>query len=167
LSLLKRMVYLIVSNATFQWFNHPRKTVSGYLDCLSSEGVFAFSTFGPRTFHELHTSFDWASEQLNLPSDRHGQAFLSMDYWNGIFKGKATKHELFEQEHIELFTTVRDFLHSIKKVGASNATSSAILSITKSRLLIEKMEKHYTNTYGTELGIKATYHLSGGLYKKN
>lgn len=158
---------LIVSNATFQWFNHPQETIQGYFNYLLPQGVFAFSTFGQRTFHELHSSFERASLKLNLPLVRHGQDFYPMKFWSDFLTKAAVELEIFDEDRIELFACVRDFLHSVKKVGASNATNTAGRGSARSRALIECMEECYTDTYGTQLGIQATYQLSGGIYKKN
>lgn len=48
---------LIVSNAAFQWFSDPEGTARHLLRRLNPGGRLAFSTFGPRTFCELHASF--------------------------------------------------------------------------------------------------------------
>jgi len=41
---------IIASNAAFQWFNHPFDVLLKLSDCLVEKGLFAVTTFGPRTF---------------------------------------------------------------------------------------------------------------------
>lgn len=49
---------LIISNATFQWFNEPRKTLEKLKNYLTSKGSLYFSTFGENTFSELHSCYE-------------------------------------------------------------------------------------------------------------
>lgn len=44
---------LIVSNAVFQWFEDPGKSLLALSERLSPEGFLAFTTFGPRTMKEI------------------------------------------------------------------------------------------------------------------
>src|SRR5699024_11891387 len=73
---LDQTLDLIISNATFQWFNHLEVTVQKLCYALKETGWLTFSTFGERTFHELYTSYEQALSKLNIQKrTRLGQSF--------------------------------------------------------------------------------------------
>ncbi len=63
---LNKSYDLIVSNATFQWFNHFESTFEKLTSALTPIGQICFSTFGQHTFNELRTSFKAISDQRKL-----------------------------------------------------------------------------------------------------
>jgi malonyl-CoA O-methyltransferase len=157
---------LIVSNAVFQWFQLPSLTVRGLLSKLhSSGGVFAFSTFGPRTFHELHASFTAAERLLSIDPVPHGQAFLPGNFWRTLFSDFVENPYAFRWEQMDrtlLHPTVGDFLTSIKRIGAGNATQASG-SLPHMRQLFKHMEAYYLEHYSVEGSIQATYDLGFGV----
>jgi malonyl-CoA O-methyltransferase len=157
---------LIISNATFQWFQQPAETIKSLLSSLQTpHGIFAFSTFGPRTFYELHQSFQAAEAYLGLKPAVHGQTFHTEAFWKALFIAEPKELPTFnwlQKEQIVFHRSVRDFLISIKRVGAGNATQSAG-NIPKLRQLFKQMEACYLQDFSVENGIKATYDLAFGL----
>jgi malonyl-CoA O-methyltransferase len=165
-SLLQGEYDLIISNAAFQWFQQPAETVKSLLSNLQSpNGIFAFSTFGPRTFYELHQSFQAAETLLDLKPTAHGQAFHSEVFWRSLFANDAKSSSIFSWQQTEqtvFHPSVRDFLTSIKRVGAGNATYSSG-NIPQIRQLFKHMEAYYSQNFSVENGIQATYDLTFGL----
>ncbi|MFS1514295.1 malonyl-ACP O-methyltransferase BioC [Chengkuizengella sp. SCS-71B] len=159
---------LIISNATFQWFNTPEQTIEAYMNSLNSNGVFAFSTFGPDTFYELHTSFYEVEKQLNIAHQQHGQKFISMNEWQQVFKQQMKEICIVEEKIAEQYDSVREFMHHVKRVGAGNANKhdSSQAGIGINRRLILNMEKYYAKHFATTQGVRATYHLCYGVYEK-
>jgi malonyl-CoA O-methyltransferase len=157
---------LIVSNAVFQWFQQPALTVKSLLSKLQSSGsVFAFSTFGPRTFYELHASFAAAELLLSLDPVPHGQAFSPDNFWRTLFSDIVENPAVFKWEQMDrilLHPTVGDFLTSIKRVGAGNATQVSG-SLPHMRKLFKQMEAYYLEHFSVEGSIQATYDLGFGL----
>jgi malonyl-CoA O-methyltransferase len=166
-SLLQGEYDLIISNAAFQWFQQPKETVQSLLCSLQSpNGIFAFSTFGPRTFYELHHSFQAAETLLGLKPTAHGQAFQSEEFWRSLFANDTKSSSIFswqQKEQIVFHPNVRDFLASIKRVGAGNATQSSG-HIPHIRQLFKQMEAYYLQNFSVENGIRATYDLTFGLF---
>jgi malonyl-CoA O-methyltransferase len=164
--LLEAEYDLIVSNAAFQWLQQPALTVKNLMSKLqSSGGVFAFSTFGPRTFYELHTSFTAAEMFLSLDPVPHGQVFLPGTYWRTFFSDFLHHPSAFnwmQKERTFLHPTVRDFLTSIKRVGAGNAAQTSG-NAPQMRQLFKQMEAHYLKHFSVEGSIQATYDLGFGL----
>jgi malonyl-CoA O-methyltransferase len=150
---------LIVSNACFQWFSHPSQTLEHLGRLLRVEGVLAFATFGPDTFHELHSSFDEAYRAVGMEPQRHGLSFHSADQW-GELLSEAGFSDIRCEQHSrkEQHPSVRDFLLSVKAQGAS--TSEAVISARQvPRHLFTNMYKRYESKFSTPGGIIVTYDL--------
>jgi malonyl-CoA O-methyltransferase len=154
---------VIISNATFQWFNHPQRTVQRLGRSLSEQGTLLFSTFGNRTFHELHDSFQRAVQKLDLQqTHRLGQSFYSLAHLQQLCTEalNATTEDSYtiigsEREETEYFSSVRDFFSSIQKVGASNSNHG---SYCQRRTLFKEMNRTYEARYRENQRIRATYH---------
>lgn len=156
---------LIISNAAFQWFNHYQHAFQNFYDRLVPGGNLLFATFGSNTFHELDASFKVAEQQLKLNVlERHGPNFVSPDTLCDIMSCIGFTAQYSEENCIEYFSSVREFLTSVKKVGANNAAESS--RITVNRKLMRLMMEYYTQRYSSEQRIPATYHLIYGSGKK-
>lgn len=162
---------LIISNAAFQWFNEPSRTVRSYMRLLRMGGIFAFATFGPKTFSELHHSFREAERQLRLPSVPHGQSFPAENFWREVFEadfGGVGKCRLtwYEREQVLHYAGVREFLNQVKRIGAGNATEAKRNHLTAGKRLFRFMEQIYGEKYADAGGIRATYHVCFGVWQK-
>lgn len=160
---------LIISNATFQWFNDPFQTVRTYLKCLSSGGILAFATFGPDTFFELHDSFEFAESALGMKPRNHGQAYPGGEEWQETCSGEAVTMKHWVEEHLPVaYPNVKDFLYQIKRIGAGNAMDSREEpGIRAGKELFRRMEKRYAERHAAPNGaIQATYHVFTGIIEK-
>ncbi|QJW45708.1 malonyl-ACP O-methyltransferase BioC [bacterium BFN5] len=156
---------LIISNAAFQWFNHYQHAFQNFYDRLVPGGCLLFATFGSNTFHELDASFKVAEQQLKInPLERHGPNFAAADTLYHIMSAIGFTAQYSEENWVEYFSSVREFLTAVKKVGANNAAESS--RITINRRLILLMMEYYTQRYSFEQRIPATYHLIYGSGKK-
>ncbi|MDF2714606.1 MAG: bioC, partial [Paenibacillus sp.] len=156
---------LIVSNAAFQWFVTPRDTVKACLRLLQPEGgVFAFSTFGPGTFRQLHASFAEAERFLGLAPVPHGQAFAGVDEWRDCFAGEAGTFQWNGDVVTEVSPDVRSFLHRVKRIGAGNAVAGGRRGVG-GRKLLETMERIYADKFAAPGGgIEADYEIGYGTF---
>ena len=150
---------LIISNAAFQWFNHPQQTIGKLVRALEPDGELIFSTFGSRTFYELHESFREA-RQLAGKEDtyRAGQQFWSLNEWQRLFCQLGTEAvdlEATEEELTEYFPSVRAFLSSVKKIGANNSNAG---KFSQSPAVFRKLFEVYQERFQCAAGIPATYH---------
>ena len=149
---------LVISNAVFQWFVNPQTAFQRIYASLRPGGRLIFATFGPETFCELHASFRAALSLHRVSGEwQNGPAFLSdrqlLDYSRQAgFSGCCE-----EREYKEYFPGVRDFLHSVKKVGANNSSGSGKTLV--SRRVMADMVKYYTETFAREGQIPATYQV--------
>lgn len=155
---------LIISNATFQWFNQLQITMNKLYELLTTKGILCFTTFGIQTFSELHESYEKAKVHLNLIlEDSPGQAFYSLSDLTqlcitslptetGADPLQVDSMECFEYEY---FNCSKDFFHSVKKIGANNSNTQGRY---KSPLFISEVIKIYDTDYRENEKVRATYH---------
>lgn len=151
---------LIVSNACFQWLTGPGDTLTALGRTLRPGGSLAFTTFGPETFQELHQSFADAYRSNGLPPQRHGLSFRSPEQWQLLLAEAGFADIARERKfHCEHHPSVRDFLHSVKAVGASASEAIPPQGISR-RALFADMYRSYEARFRTPGGsIPATYDL--------
>jgi len=144
---------LIISNAAFQWLNHPGDTVNRLRSYLTLTGQLAFTTFGERTFHELYESHEQAVAELNICHNHIGIQFNNTYTWQAWCKEAGMEARLDEEELIEYFPSSRDFLHSVKKIGANSSRGNH----GASPRLLRRLFQLYDKNYKSDKGIPATY----------
>lgn len=147
----------IVSNACFQWLSYPDVVVQQLERLLIPGGNLLFTTFGPRTFYELHAAFDEAYQCYGQPPQRHGLSFHTANEWLRMLEQAGFVDIQYSGSYYtEYFATVRHFLSSIKSLGAS-ASEAAPLPGISNRCLFHNMFKFYEKKFGNKNGIPATY----------
>lgn len=155
---------LIISNATFQWFNHMSVTLNKLYTALNPNGLLCFSTFGEYTFCELDECFNKARHALSTKESVHpGQFFYSLNDLTTLCKNSINStpnndetlvesKEIFEYEY---FDNCHDFLYSLKKTGANSSNkSNRVTSPTFMRKVIDL----YNENFQENNKIKVTYH---------
>ncbi|MEB2291843.1 malonyl-ACP O-methyltransferase BioC [Priestia megaterium] len=154
---------LIISNATFQWFNSLHTTIKKLYKQLKPTGSLLFSTFGNRTFQELHSCYSHAKQKLGLFNNSSpGQSFFSLEELSQICKQALVplrehpfKLSKMEKLEIQYFPTVQAFFTSIKKIGASNSNEE---SYCQRPSFFRQLINLYENNHRDENGVKVTYH---------
>ncbi|MGP0688317.1 malonyl-ACP O-methyltransferase BioC [Priestia aryabhattai] len=154
---------LIISNATFQWFNSLHTTIKKLYKQLKPTGRLLFSTFGNRTFQELHSCYSHAKQKLGLFSNSSpGQSFFSLEELSQIceqalvpLREHPFKLAKMEKLEVQYFPTVQAFFTSIKKIGASNSNEE---SYCQRPSFFRELINLYETDYRNENGIKVTYH---------
>lgn len=150
---------LIISNACFQWLHDPKQTMGQLRRLLRAGGLLVFTTFGPDTFCELHQAFDEVYRAAGMEPQRHGLSFQSITQWQNILIEAGLSNIQYERSvQKEKYASTRDFLLSVKEMGAS--TSEAVPSRGISpRRLFANMYKEYEDKFSLPGGIAATYDL--------
>ncbi|MFC5649952.1 malonyl-ACP O-methyltransferase BioC [Paenibacillus solisilvae] len=150
---------LIVSNACFQWLSNPGQTLCHLRRLLRTGGLLAFSTFGPHTFYELHEAFNEAYRASGMKPQRHGLSFLATAQWKHLLKESGFSSIQLERSiQTETYQSARDFLHSVKAVGASTTEASSMRGLSPRRLFSD-MYKEYEAKFRIEGGVAASYDL--------
>ena len=156
---------LITSNAVFQWFTDYKATFKRYLELLELNGQLLYATFGERTFNELHNSFALAYKKLGLENTGvHGPKFVTTTQLQEFSNNSAWQTVFREEDQLQYFSTAKEFLQAVKKVGANNASTSEKLLV--SRRLLLQMLNEYQTTYQKANQVRATYHIIYGLHQK-
>lgn len=154
---------LIISNAAFQWFSDYKQAFQHFFACLKSKGYLIYSTFGPKTFIELNQSFAHAYEKNHIKEKyTTGPAFSEM---NALIETSANAGFIStyqEKIYTEYFSSPKEFLRSIKKIGANNSSQSDRILINKK--VMADMLTYYENTFFKDNQIYTTYHA---IYGKN
>lgn len=150
---------LIVSNACFQWLSNPRQTIGQLRRMLRPGGMLIFTTFGPDTFYEMHRAFNEVYRASGLERQRHGLTFRSADQWTNLMKESGFTNIQYERSiQTEKYASARDFLHSVKAMGAS--TSEAVtMGGLSARRLFTNMYKEYEGKFSVQGGVAASYDL--------
>ncbi|OAX45039.1 Malonyl-acyl-carrier protein O-methyltransferase [Paenibacillus sp. AD87] len=152
-------VDIIVSNACFQWLNSPQETLGHLRRMLRPGGLLIFTTFGPDTFREMHEAFDEVYRANGMESQRHGLSFHSPAQWEIMLQESGYSSFHCERSiHTEKYTSARDFLYSVKGMGAST-TEAATIPGYSLRRLFTNMYKEYEDKFSTQGGVTATYDL--------
>lgn len=146
---------LIISNATIQWFNDHKTSVSKMKSLLKDNGVICVSTFGSKTFNELHETYK-ALQDNNTDYIKPGQDFYNLDKLKQLISSEFTSENIrvFDEIYVEKFDDCMSFFNSIKKIGANNASSS---SSVKDPKFIFKVIEHYEDNYKEDNLVYATY----------
>ncbi|EIJ81760.1 SAM-dependent methyltransferase [Bacillus methanolicus PB1] len=153
---------LILSNATFQWLNHLESTLSRLSSILNRDGMILFSTFGCKTFQELHTSFQRAMQKLQLDTNaRLGQPFYTLEDLLELCECSVQAvhptSTIFGTETIETerFHSVKDFFTSLRKIGATNSNKGPYFQRPS---VLKEMMNIYEQDFQENNLIFTTYH---------
>lgn len=130
---------LILSNASIQWCDFQTVANKVY-DSLSTDGIFAFSSFGPHTHHEL------AKAWQQVDGSEHRIDFLNVQEHTELLKESGFVI-LQQQSDIQQlrFNSPEALLSSIKKTGATNAAKNRVrglLSRERYRSFLAELEKN-------------------------
>lgn len=154
---------IIISNATFQWFNDTQKTINKLFSSLNKKGILFFSTFGSDTFQELHQCFNKVSEEMSIKKPiSPGQSFYTLNELDSLCKtameNEACDETLVQSKETleyEYFDNCKDFFNSIKKVGANNSNKNRSGT---SPAFIKRVINTYNEDFRENNKVKATYH---------
>lgn len=143
---------LIISNATFQWFNDLKGTIDKLLNALNENGSLVFSTFGTNTFNELNEAFILASKEIGCETILPSQRFIGIQELENIIEREYTVNE---DMVIEAFDNSNSFFNSIKKIGANNSSKNRGRATPA---FMKKVIEIYNDKFKLDNGVKATYH---------
>lgn len=133
---------LVLSASTIQWFND----ISGFFrlayEALNENGIFAFSTFGQKNYHEIRSVL---GQGLDYKSLNELQKLLNKSFQ--IISASEFEHKLH-------FKSPMQALKHIKYLGA-NGIKRQFWSMGQ----LEKFTKEYNRKFkSNDKGISLTYH---------
>ncbi len=142
---------MILSNATFQWFENLKEAIKNLADHLSEQGEIYFSIFAEKTFQELRNSI-----KSVMGRDSYSQRFFSKFQLEQMFNSEFSQVEIIEEEYLEYFSSLMDFLKSIKRIGANSANQDKAPLTPR---LLKRIEEEYKAEYYKDGQLVVTHHL--------
>ena len=139
---------LIVSNASFQWFNDLEKSLEKLRDFLKPNGQLIFSIFAEGTYFELRDSFKNVDPEYDF-SQKFKSTAEMLSYSAGL-------ELLKEENYYEFYDGIFPFLNAIKNIGANSAKDKKKL-LTKNKL--QQIEEIYRSNYSKDGNLRVTNHL--------
>ena len=141
---------LLWSSAMLQWCNDLPKVCAGFNAVLMRGGLLAFATFGPATLGELRAAFD--------DGYTHVSRFADIPAIDAALRGAGFREISMERRRTVLYyPDVKALLHSIKAIGAGNATAGRARGLTGKRRWAAMRARY--EAFRTERGLPATYEL--------
>ena len=116
---LNKKFDLIISNATFQWLNNPKKTTNTLISNLKEDGILAFTTFGPYNLKEF--------KQLGF-----GLNYINIESIKSLFPIKDKNKIIIKDEIIQLH--FKNPYYVLKHLKCSGVNAVYNHSFTKTKL---------------------------------
>lgn len=137
LPLATASVDLVFSSLMLQWCDDLAGVLAEVRRVLRPGGLFACSTFGPDTLHELRAS--WAA----VDADSHVNRFLDMHDVGDAFVRAGFAEPVLDVERVVLtYPDSLALMRDLKAIGAHNATRGRARGLT-SRARMDKMRAAY------------------------
>jgi len=146
-------VDLVYSASFIQWCDTPQQLFAHLAQLLTPGGWFIFSTYGPKTLHELKTSWaqvDHFSHTLDFLSASKIRTILAMNDF--IVQDCRRSLEVVYYQGIDAV------LHSFKGLGAHNMHDNRQPGLTSSSKL-QRMKDYYRNHYGVQNLLPVSYEV--------
>jgi malonyl-CoA O-methyltransferase len=165
---------LIVSNVVFQWFSDYAAAFAQFHSCLKEDGHLIFSTLGSGTFQELYlclndnqnekTAAKDSASLTIVPGDTDPEKKCSgkepfIDYkhlLNLLIKTGFQQTSVVETTKQEYFSSCREFLKSLKMIGAHNYLNEELAAKGLGSGIFSLI-KRYDTRFSEEYGVPATY----------
>lgn len=144
---------LIYSSSFIQWCDTPRELFADLARLLTPGGWFIFSTYGPKTLHELKASWaivDHFPHTLEFPSASKLRTILKM---NGFIV-----HDCSRSLEVIHYEGVDAVLNALKRLGAQNKRSDQRPGLTPASKL-RQMEDYYQKHYGVQNLVPTSYEV--------
>ena len=144
---------LIYSSSFVQWCDTPQELFAELARLLIPGGWFIFSTYGPKTLHELKDSWakvDHFPHTLEFPSASKLRTILKM---NGFIV-----HDCQRSLEVIHYAGVKAVLNSLKRLGAQNKRNDQRPGLTPASKL-RQMEDYYQKHYGVQNLVPTSYEI--------
>ena len=146
-------VDLVYSSSFVQWCDAPLQLFAHIAQLLLSGGWFIFSTYGPKTLHELKSS--WATVD-DFP---HTLEFLSASKLTTILRMNGfIVHDCIRRLEVVYYEGVDAALNNLKGLGAHNKRRDQRQGLTSAAKL-RRMKEYYLKHYGVQNLVPASYEV--------
>ena len=146
---------LVWSSSAIQWSNNLSSVFKHIKRILKRNGLFIFSTFGPKTLWELKE----VNEKISGESKTN--KFIAKHNIDDLLLASGFKSPLLEAKNITLpYSSTEKLLLDIGKIGASNGNSNRSKGL-RGRGFMESIKKEYESFKQDDL-YPATYEVIYG-----
>lgn len=118
-------VDVIFSNLCLQWVTDLPAALTEFRRLLRPRGVLLFSTFGPRTLHELREAFAAVDDQPHVSGFAHiqqvGDALMSAGFVDPV---------LDQDDFTLTYPDARTLMRELRAIGATHATADRRRTLT-------------------------------------
>lgn len=150
LPLIDESVDMLVSNVTLQWCNQLDWAFGECRRVLKPGGLLTFSSFGPDTLTELRQSF------ARIDDRPHVHTFIDMhDLGDALVRGGFADVVMDAARLTAHYRDVRELLHELKSIGATNALASRQRGLTGKRRLAQLADAY--EAFRIDGDLPATY----------
>jgi malonyl-CoA O-methyltransferase len=157
---------LVLSTSTFQWLSELDTAFGEVFRVLTPGGTFSFALFGENTLKELKAAYRFALAAHQCSEKDRTHTFLSRNAVKSALAGAGFSDcRVSSQMEVELYEDVPALFRSLKSIGAGNASPIAPRGLAGKRIILDMMQR-YTDDYGTDSGIPATYEIVYGFGRK-
>lgn len=112
---LKEKFDMVSSNVSFQWFENLEESLAKYKKMLVKDGIILFSTFGPRTFWELHKSLEeFCGRSLEISAGNFVDKVKIKHFLESLFRKSRIKEKIYKEQ----YSSLGELLKKIKYTGA-------------------------------------------------
>lgn len=133
---------LVASSSCVQWFKNPLSLIDSAAESLVDNGMLAFTTFLPGTFHETESL-------LGV-----GLAYPDVDLWRKKLLEHFVTLHLDVQTRVCHFDSPRDVLKHFKATGVNNCSTKFVWTKTK----LSAFENEYRQRFSTpDDGVTLTF----------
>jgi len=130
---------LIISNATFQWFEDVVEFLIRMHSALDNDGVIAFTTFGVDNFYEVNKI-----QKVSLAYTNPNEIIDKVSDKFEILYSHSSKEKLYFDSPIQVLKHIKDTgVNSVKNGSTFNP---------------KKFISEYQNNFASEKGVSLTYH---------
>jgi len=138
---------LLISNATFQWFNNLNSFLIQSQKLLKTDGIIAFTSFANDNFKEIRSIYNNGLEYMSLEKILEN----TDKYYETVFT-HTYKKQLFFNDPFEV-------LKHIKNTGVNGL-------IKNNKIKLKEFFKIYTHNFTEEQGVSLTYNPMFIILKK-
>lgn len=107
----------IYSNLMIQWSEQPQRLFAEARRILKPGSLFAFTTLGPRTMHELKSAWQQVDPYVHVNQFTDKQSLLT------DFEQDFNLLQVRQQEYVQKHNDLKALLKELKAIGATNVNS--------------------------------------------
>jgi malonyl-CoA O-methyltransferase len=152
--------------SVYQWIADLTAAFDESFRVLQKGGCFIFALFGRETLHELHSCYRMAARLAGKGEPDHLQQLPDRtQVTQALRRSRFDGGHVWDEQEVEDHATLADLLHSLKGIGAQNASRHRPRGLA-SRRVMAQVEACYRQRFAPHGRLPATYQVIYGLVRK-